>query len=140
MQEGVFPDKLKIGRITPIMKKGNPELLENYRPVSTLPIFGKIFEKVIYERLYSFFISQRLINHQQFGFRKGHSTSHALNLSINHINKAVNNKEHVLAIFIDLSKAFDTIDHNILLHKLSHYGIRGNAYNLVKSYLTNRAQ
>jgi hypothetical protein len=140
MQQGIFPDKLKVGRITPIMKKGNPELLENYRPVSTLPIFGKIFEKVIYERLYSFFISQRIINHQQFGFRKGHSTSHALNFSINHINKAVTNKEHVLAIFIDLSKAFDTIDHNILLHKLSHYGIRGNAYNLVKSYLTNRSQ
>jgi retron-type reverse transcriptase len=80
------------------------------------------------------------MNHQQFGFRKGHSTSHALNFSINNIENAMNNKEHVLAVFIDLSKAFDTIDHEILLHKLWHYGIRGRAHKLLGSYLSNRNQ
>ncbi len=141
MRAGIFPDKLKIGKITPIYKKDNPEQLTNYRPVSTLPIFGKIFEKVIYERLYSYITSQNLMNSQQFGFRKGHSTSHALNYSVNHIiNKTTSCKEHVIGLFIDLSKAFDTIDHNILLCKLKHYGIRGNAHKLLESYLTNRTQ
>ena len=69
---GEFPDELKIGKITPIYKKDNDELLENYRPVSTLPIFGKLFEKIIYERLYSLLVSQGIMNSRQFGFRKGH--------------------------------------------------------------------
>ena len=140
MQDGIFPDELKLGRITPIYKKDNDELLENYRPISTLPIFGKIFEKIIYERLYSFFMAQNVINANQFGFRRGHCTSHALNYSVNHIHKAWHKKEHVLGIFIDLSKAFDTIDHKKLLVKLERYGIRGNTHKLLASYLTNRRQ
>ena len=140
MMNGIFPDVLKVGKITPIYKKDNSELIENYRPVSTLPIFGKIFEKVIYSRLYSFFTSQSSLNDKQFGFRKSHSTSHALNYSIHHIKNLLSNKKHVLGIFIDLSKAFDTIDHDILLFKLDKYGIRGVAQNLLKSYLSNRIQ
>ena len=140
MKVGTFPSELKIGKITPIYKKDNEELLENYRPISTLPIFGKIFEKIIYQRLYSFLVSQGILYDKQFGFRQNHSTSHALNHSINYINEALQRGEHVLGIFIDLSKAFDTIDHKILLSKLDLYGIRGIAHNLLKSYLSDRTQ
>ena len=122
MKIGKFPDISKIGKITPIFKKGDAQLLENYRPISTLPVFGKIFEKVIYSRLYSFFTSQDILYDKQFGFRKSHSTSHALNHSITHIKNELNKKQYVLGIFIDLSKAFDTIDHKQLISKLSHYG------------------
>jgi hypothetical protein len=140
MKIGKFPNELKTGKITPIYKKGDEELLENYRPISTLPIFGKIFEKLIYSRLYGFFVSQGLLHDKQFGFRKGHSTSHALNYSVDHINKSLQKGEHVLGIFIDLSKAFDTIDHGILISKLESYGVRGSANSLIKSYLSERTQ
>ena len=140
MRDGVFPDELKIGKITPIYKKDNEELLKNYRPVSTLAVFGKIFEKIIYNRLYSFLQSQNTIYENQFGFRKNHSTSHALNFSVNYIESCLEKKQHVLGIFIDLSKAFDTISHQKLLSKLDHYGIRGNANKLIASYLSNRYQ
>ena len=116
MKIGKFPDELKLGKVTPIFKKDNEELLENYRPVSTLPIFGKIFEKLIYSRLYSYFTSRGILHSKQFGFRKNHSTSHALNHSIDHIRHCLDKGDHVLGIFIDLSKAFDTIDHKILFH------------------------
>ena len=140
MGEGKFPDELKLGKISPIYKKDNEELLENYRPVSTLPIFGKIFEKIIFCRLYSFFVSKGILHDKQFGFRKSHSTSHALNYSIHHIKAALEKGDHVLGIFIDLSKAFDTIDHKILLHKLEVYGVRGNTHSLIASYLSGRKQ
>ena len=136
----MFPNELKTGKISPIYKKDNEQLLENYRPVSTLAVFGKIFEKVIYSRLYSFLISQRILHENQFGFRKRHSTTHALNYSVNDIESALNNKKHVLGIFIDLSKAFDTIDHQKLFIKLNNYGIRGNALALIRSYLSDRYQ
>jgi len=140
MKIGKFPEELKIGKITPIYKKENEELLENYRPVSTLPVFGKIFEKIIYSRLYSFFVSQNILHEKQFGFRKNHSTSHALNYSIQHIKNSLRGSDRVLGIFIDLSKAFDTIDHTILLQKLESYGVRGHVHTLLKSYLSDRKQ
>ena len=105
-----------------------------------LPLFGKIFEKVIYKRLYNFLTSKGVLTDSQFGFRKGHSTTHALHKSIDSVTKSLASNKHVLGIFIDLSKAFDTLDHDILLNKLNSYGIRGTALTLLKSYLTNRKQ
>ena len=140
IDEGTFPTILKNGKISPVYKKGDDQLLENYRPVSTLPIFGKIFEKIIYERLYKFFISQGSLQDCQFGFRKSHSTTHALNYSVSAVSNSLKNDNHVIGIFIDLSKAFDTIDHHKLLHKLDHYGIRGVAHKLLSSYLFDRKQ
>ena len=140
MVEGIFPQTLKTGKITPIHKKSDPQLLDNYRPVSTLPIFGKIFEKVIYSRIYNFLLSKNILYDKQFGFRKNHSTSHAVNYSVDKILTSIENKKHVIGIFIDLSKAFDTINHKLLLTKLEIYGIRGICLKLIQSYLTNREQ
>ena len=140
MSSGNFPDILKIGKITPIFKKGDRENIENYRPISTLPIFGKIFEKIIYSRLYKFFSSQGILDDSQFGFRQGHSTVHAIRHSVNIINDSHKAQKHVIGIFIDLSKAFDTLDHKILTEKLANCGIRGVAHSLLSSYLSERKQ
>ena len=140
MQIGCFSDVLKVGKITPIFKKGDKERFENYRPVSTLLIFGKLFEKIIYSRLYDYLTSKGILYNNQFGFRKSHSCSHALNYSISEIQMCLDNNKHVIGIYIDLSKAFDTIDHVKLLEKLYVYGVRGTTHSLLKSYLSNRLQ
>ena len=140
MDHGTFPKILKVGKITPIFKKGDSQIFDNYRPISILPIFGKIFEKLIYSRLYSFLTSKNIIYDKQFGFRQNHSTAHAINYSVNKILSELEKRNHVIGIFVDLSKAFDTIDHEKLLVKLEHYGIRGVCFNLLKSYLVNRTQ
>ena len=140
IQDGVFPKVLKNGVITPIHKKGRKDKIENYRPISTLPIFGKIFEKILYKRIYNFVTSQNIISDSQFGFRANHSTSHAIHHSVDFIKSCHSRSMNVLGVFIDLSKAFDTIDHKILLNKLHNYGIRGTPYDLLKSYLSDRYQ
>ena len=100
---GLFPQVLKVGRITPIYKKGNPQLFDNYRPISTLSLLGKIFEKLIYSRLYSFLSTKSILYKNQFGFRKQHSTSHAVNYSVTTISSHLENGQHVIGLFIDLS-------------------------------------
>ena len=85
MHSGIFPDILKTGIVSPVYKKGNPQLLDNYRPISTLPIFSKLFEKLIYVRIYNFLISKNVLCEKQFGFRKSHSTSHAINYSVKYV-------------------------------------------------------
>lgn len=140
LERGTFPEILKRGSITPIYKKADPRFLDNYRPVSTLPIFGKILEKILYQRLYSYFTSKGIIYENQYGFRKHHSTSHAVNYSVDHIIRELESKKHVIGIFIDLSKAFDTISHLKLLQKLQFYGVRGKSLDIFSSYLSDRKQ
>ena len=126
--------------MTPIFKKGDSRYLDNYRHVSTLPLFRGILEKLIYNRLYSFFITKNTIYENQYGFCKNHSTSHAVNLSVKQIIAQIEKKRHVIGIFIDLSKAFDTISHEKLIYKMNFYGIRGVSLELIKSYLSGRVQ
>ena len=141
MELGTFTKSLKVGNLSPIHKKGDVQLLDNYRPISVLPIFCKIFEKILYNRMFRFLTSKSVIyKKKQFGFRKRHSTGHAINYLINKIIDELQTRNHVIGIFIDLSKAFDTIDHNKLVSKLEHYGIRGTCLALLKSYLTGRQQ
>ena len=137
---GVFPDQLKIARVIPVFKSGSQEILTNYRPISVLPIFSKVFEKCIYNRLLSFINECNILTSNQYGFREGHSTSHALINFIRNVTNAIDNEEAMLGIFLDLSKAFDTLDHDILIYKLELYGIRGVVLDLFKSYLQNRYQ
>ena len=137
IKDGVFPESLKIAKICPIYKQGDKKLCSNYRPIAITCAFSKIYEKILYQKLMSFLNKNNLIYEYQFGFRKNYSTSLALMEVINMINnECVNN--YVLGIFIDLQKAFDTVCHEILLKKIYNMGIRGNVFNLIKSYLTNR--
>ena len=138
---GVYPDKLKIAKVIPIFKnKGDQLLVSNYRPISLLSNINKIFEKLVYSRLYSFLNLHNCIFELQFGFRAKHSTNHALFSLTEMIREALDNSNFACGIFIDLQKAFDTVDHQILLKKLEHYGIRGLANDWFKSYLLNREQ
>ena len=137
---GTCPESLKIAKVNPVFKKDNPHEISNYRPISILPSISKVLEKIIYKRLYKFLDTFNFLNSNQYGFRKSHSTDLALVQLYDKITDAIANKEHVIGVFMDLSKAFDTLDHQILLQKLYSYGIRGVALSWFKSYLTNRQQ
>ena len=137
---GIFPDKLKIAKILPIYKKGDEHILDNYRPISILPAFSKIYEKVIFQQINTFFKTNKLYNSNQYGFREKHSTEQAALELIDRIILEMDKCCNPLTIFIDLSKAFDTVDHKILLQKLNYYGIRNRSLMLLESYLTNRKQ
>ena len=140
LSQGIFPDALKIGKILPIFKKGSPYSINNYRPISILPQISKIFEKIINKQLISFLNKYNILNKHQYGFRENHSTKMALIDLINNILNSIDDGEVVLGMFLDLSKAFDTIDHKILISKLNYYGIRGIPLQLFKNYLQNRKQ
>ena len=139
-QYGIFPDKLKIAKAIPIFKKGDSSKNSNYRPISLLSIFSKIIEKLMHQRLYNFLELHEILFQMQFGFRKGHSTDHALISLSERIKNTLDSNRVGCGIFIDLQKAFDTVNHNILLQKLNHYGIRGTALNWFESYLSGRLQ
>lgn len=140
LETGVFPDALKIATVIPLHKKGAMSDVSNYRPISLLSVFSKIFEKVMHSRFKNYFNKYNILHENQFGFRKGHSTTDALISSLDYINMSTKSKKFIIGLFCDISKAFDTVNHDILLKKLEFYGIRGAVLNWVTSYLYNRVQ
>lgn len=138
---GVFPSILKTSKVVPIFKnKGSPTDVSNYRPISLLSNLDKLIEKLISKRLVEFLDNHQLISKHQFGFRSKHSTEHALLSLTETIRRSLDSGQFSCGVFIDLQKAFDTVDHDILISKLKHYGIRGIASKWFRSYLTKRKQ
>ena len=137
---GIFPDNLKLSRVIPIFKSGEKDDMNNYRPISLLPNFSKIFEKIIYRRMLNYIERNNILNSCQYGFRKNLSTSHALLDQFQYLYDSLDDGNFVFSVFLDFRKAFDSLDHNILFSKLQHYGFRGTVLSLIKSYLSDRKQ
>lgn len=140
---GHYPAAFKIAMVTPIHKGGSKSKADNYRPISVLPVLNKIVERVIYKRIVEFvepIASKSLLYNFQFGFRQKSGTENAATELVNEISQALDNKKIVSAVFMDLRKAFDLVDHEALLNVLEKYGIRGKPLEVIKSYLENRRQ
>jgi hypothetical protein len=136
----VVPSQFKVAKVIPLFKAGDKSLPDNYRPISLLSCFSKIFEKVVCLRLLNFLENNNILTPDQFGFRKSHSAVHPMVHMMNFVSSALNKKETAIAIFCDLRKAFDTVNHEILLKKMHRIGIHGNELEWFKNYLSNRKQ
>ena len=137
---GIFPSELKIANVVPIYKSGDEMVFSNYRPVSVLPVFSKLLERLVYNRLISHINDNKLLYEYQFGFQKGKSTHLAIMMLADKITEALDQGDSVVGVFLDFSKAFDTVDHNILLQKMDKYGICGVELPWFEDYLSNRMQ
>ena len=134
---GIYPELLKIALVVPIHKGDSKMLVNNYRPISLLPLFSKLFEKLVQKRLLNYFLKHDLLFKHQFGFMAGRTTEMAILDLYMKIIDSIDNGEVALTIFLDFAKAFDTVNHNILLKKFYHYGIRGLPLKWFESYLSN---
>ena len=140
MSTGIFPNRMKIAKVITIYKSDDTTLFKNYRPISILPTFSKILERLVYNRLYKFLKTHSLLSNSQYGFIKNLSTEQAILELQDSVVKSLAKKHYTIGIFLDLTKAFDSLDHSILISKLYHLGIRGLALNWFQNYLSNRKQ
>ena len=140
ISNGIVPENMKVAKVIPVFKKGDKNDVSNYRPISLLTSMSKILERIIYTRTYKFLHLNNVFTDFQFGFREKHCTSHALLTFLEKATQSLDKFCHMIGIFLDFSKAFDTINHEILINKLYHYGIRGKALDWFRSYLSNRQQ
>ena len=138
MEKGMFPSALKIAKVVPLHKGGVKTDISNWRPISILPIYSKVYEKIVHHRLYEYLMKIGVLHDGQFGFRKGHSTTQAVQHLLENINSALENGEQCMGVFIDFRKAFDTVDFKILLERLCYLGIKGSVLNWFESYLSER--
>ena len=140
MEVSHFPSIFKLGTVNPIWKSGSKSVMGNYRPISTIHRLGKIFEKALASRIYDFVIKSNIITDNQFGFMTKRSTAQATFQLVNHIIPSVSQGKLVASVLVDFSKAFDCVEVELLLVKLHKYGIRGQAYDLIRSYMDGRTQ
>ena len=141
LSSGICPDMSKLAKVIPVYKnKGENYLYTNYRPISLLPVFSKIMEKLVYNKIFHFLVRYEILFKSQYGFRRGRNTTHATLDFLKIVEAALKERELAIGVFCDLSKAFDTLNHEILLKKLDHYGVRGTAHMWFESYLNNRSQ
>ena len=135
-----YPKVLKTAKVIPIFKSGEKDNPQNYRPISLLPVIGKVFVKLTYARIKCFLIQHNILSERQFGFRNKRKTVDAIAILTEHIRLGLDSLDERCSVFLDLTKAFDTVDHNLLLLKCERYGLRGCVYHLLKLYLSDRKQ
>ena len=140
LSQGKLIESFKKAKVIPVHKKNDKSSTNNYRPISLLPVASKILEKLMHSRLHDFLNRKHFFYDNQFGFRPRHSTAHAATVLVDKVTEALNKNLKVAAVFLDMSKAFDCVDHHVLLTKLYNSGIRGVAFQWFKNYLTGRSQ